>query len=175
MTGAYSGPYVIGHEPTEDTHRALSAECAGCHEAWPCTVEQMRRTILALVHNPGGEHIYLSTGCLHDKHAYCQAMVGAQGEKRPASCKFCGAPCVCPCHPRRSEPSQPIGEMSEPPLGSTVRVTAGAHRGQTYERKDHQTLPGCDGEVWWVEHRYAWATWAQVQRLVGDDPWEVLT
>lgn len=43
-------------------------------------------------------HVYLSTGCLHGEHAYCQARTGAVGVKVPATCKFCAAPCVCPCH-----------------------------------------------------------------------------
>lgn len=45
-----------------------------------------------------GEHVYLSTGCLHGNHAYCQAKTGAVGAKTPATCKFCAAPCVCACH-----------------------------------------------------------------------------
>lgn len=44
------------------------------------------------------EHVYLSTGCLHGRHAYCKWEVGKLGPKRPAQCKFCAAPCVCPCH-----------------------------------------------------------------------------
>jgi hypothetical protein len=47
---------------------------------------------------PDTEHRYLSTGCLHDDHTYCQSMTGQQGEKRPGRCKFCDAACVCPCH-----------------------------------------------------------------------------
>lgn len=43
-------------------------------------------------------HQYLSTGCLHDKHDYCQSMTGHAGAKRPAQCKFCDAKCVCWCH-----------------------------------------------------------------------------
>lgn len=43
-------------------------------------------------------HHYLSTGCLHGEHAYCQANTGQAGAKRPAACKFCDAPCICPCH-----------------------------------------------------------------------------
>lgn len=43
-------------------------------------------------------HRYLSTGCLHGEHAYCQANTGAAGTKTPAQCKFCTAPCVCDCH-----------------------------------------------------------------------------
>lgn len=43
-------------------------------------------------------HTYLSTGCLHGRHDHCQAMVGTTGDKRPATCKFCDARCICPCH-----------------------------------------------------------------------------
>ncbi|GGJ87053.1 hypothetical protein GCM10011583_18340 [Streptomyces camponoticapitis] len=45
-----------------------------------------------------GTHVYLSTGCLHDEHAYCQGKTGLAGAKTPAQCKFCAARCVCPCH-----------------------------------------------------------------------------
>lgn len=44
-------------------------------------------------------HVYLSTGCYHGDHAYCQRGVrGDGGEKRPAQCKFCDARCICDCH-----------------------------------------------------------------------------
>jgi hypothetical protein len=43
-------------------------------------------------------HRYLSTGCLHGQHDYCQNHAGLSGAKTPAQCKFCAAPCVCPCH-----------------------------------------------------------------------------
>lgn len=43
-------------------------------------------------------HAYLSTGCRHGEHGYCQSNTGSQGQKTPAVCKFCEAPCVCPCH-----------------------------------------------------------------------------
>jgi hypothetical protein len=45
-----------------------------------------------------GEHEYLSTGCLHGEHGYCQGDTGAAGAKIPAVCKFCQAPCICVCH-----------------------------------------------------------------------------
>lgn len=48
-------------------------------------------------------HIYLSTGCLHDQHTYCQSMTGLNGAKRPGECKFCGAKCFCPCHTATKE------------------------------------------------------------------------
>jgi hypothetical protein len=43
-------------------------------------------------------HIYLSTGCLHGDHAYCQNTTGLNGTKQPAECKHCAAPCRCSCH-----------------------------------------------------------------------------
>lgn len=43
-------------------------------------------------------HRYLSTACRHTEHGYCQSNTGAQGDKRPAECKFCAAKCVCSCH-----------------------------------------------------------------------------
>ena len=54
-------------------------------------------------------HEYLSTSCLHDEHVYCQSGTGSNGTtewaKTPASCKFCGASCVCPCHGARTDES----------------------------------------------------------------------
>lgn len=45
------------------------------------------------------EHQYLSTGCLHGRHDYCQSPSREDGyEKRPAQCKWCTAACECPCH-----------------------------------------------------------------------------
>lgn len=46
----------------------------------------------------GGPHVYLSTGCLHGEHAYCQGKTGQADAKVPAKCKFCDAHCVCDCH-----------------------------------------------------------------------------
>lgn len=45
-----------------------------------------------------GDHYYWSTACFHGKHEYCNAMIGYQGQKRPAQCKFCDARCQCLCH-----------------------------------------------------------------------------
>jgi hypothetical protein len=49
------------------------------------------------------EHEYLSTGCLHGRHDYCQNKQGQAGPKRPGECKFCGAPCICPCHRKAAD------------------------------------------------------------------------
>lgn len=56
------------------------------------------------------EHVYLSTSCLHGLwdedyrlHQRCQSNQGADGPKRPAECKFCPAPCLCPCHREPAE------------------------------------------------------------------------
>jgi hypothetical protein len=45
-----------------------------------------------------GTHAYLSTGCLHGNHGYCQGMTGMAGAKRPGVCKHCPAACRCNCH-----------------------------------------------------------------------------
>lgn len=43
-------------------------------------------------------HVYLSTSCFHNNHDYCKSETGLLGNKVPASCKFCLAPCTCVCH-----------------------------------------------------------------------------
>lgn len=43
-------------------------------------------------------HDYLSTGCLHGEHEYCQSPKGQAGSKKPAQCKWCSAMCRCECH-----------------------------------------------------------------------------
>ena len=51
---------------------------------------------------PGSDpHLYLSTSCQHADHSYCQNQMGQAGPKRPATCKFCAAPCLCGCHTGR--------------------------------------------------------------------------
>lgn len=50
------------------------------------------------------EHHYLSTACHHQRHDYCQATTGHAGPKTPAQCKFCAAPCTCPCHTPEGTP-----------------------------------------------------------------------
>lgn len=57
------------------------------------------------------DHVYLSTACLHERHDHCNAMVGYEGVKRPAQCKWCEARCICVCHSK---------EFS---LGGCVRFT----------------------------------------------------
>lgn len=44
-------------------------------------------------------HLYVSTGCQHGEHGYCAGPERADGgDKLPATCKFCQASCLCPCH-----------------------------------------------------------------------------
>lgn len=47
-----------------------------------------------------GHHEYLSTGCLHGDHAYCQTQARRYDgtTKTAAVCKFCSAGCQCLCH-----------------------------------------------------------------------------
>ncbi|MGA5604028.1 hypothetical protein ACPCUF_23835 [Streptomyces griseoincarnatus] len=56
-------------------------------------------------------HIYLSTGCLHGHHDYCQSHTGRDGTKTPAQCKFCAAPCTCGCH--QHDVAQPADRPKE--------------------------------------------------------------
>jgi hypothetical protein len=63
---------------------------------------QGMKAALALVFRPD-PHFYLSTGCLHDTeegHAFCRVEARRYDgtTKTAATCKFCGARCVCPCH-----------------------------------------------------------------------------
>lgn len=44
-------------------------------------------------------HEYLSTSCFHGEHDYCKStLTDHYQHKFPAECKFCSAPCICPCH-----------------------------------------------------------------------------
>lgn len=57
-----------------------------------------------------GRHRYLSTGCAHSDHLYCNSMTGMAGAKRPGRCKGCDAHCICPCHRDAfAEPDRPEG------------------------------------------------------------------
>ena len=79
------------------------------------------------------EHRYLSTGCLHDQHDYCAAMTGQQGAKRPATCKFCDAHCVCPCHVSDSAGGEGGAEVWIPPKTECMRYGAACpHCGGCY-------------------------------------------
>lgn len=67
-----------------------------------CEAEASRAglaAVLALAYS-ADPHIYLSTGCLHGDHAYCQVEARRYdgSTKTAATCKFCASPCVCPCH-----------------------------------------------------------------------------
>ncbi|WP_372344664.1 hypothetical protein [Streptomyces sp. KL116D] len=53
-------------------------------------------------------HIYLSTSCLHGEHGYCAGGTGQAGAKTPAQCKFCAAPCICPCHAADEAPAPAV-------------------------------------------------------------------
>lgn len=72
-------------------------------KTWPTTQEvtEMATSLVgdaAATGNAPEGHVYLSTGCFHGEHNHCSDMVGTQGEKRPATCKFCEAFCICACH-----------------------------------------------------------------------------
>lgn len=63
--------------------------------------QERERTIRRLLIDADGNHLYLSTGCLHNTptgHAHCQSATGTNGEKTPATSKFSSAPCICAHH-----------------------------------------------------------------------------
>ena len=60
--------------------------------------DRLAAALQRLAHRIAGRHVYLSTGCLHGDHGYCQSMTGLNGAKRPGECKHCGARCRCRCH-----------------------------------------------------------------------------
>lgn len=71
----------------------------GDHPFWMMWRAMARNAITAyngFIEQSG--HRYLSTGCRHGEHGYCQSNTGSQGQKKPAECKFCAAKCVCSCH-----------------------------------------------------------------------------
>lgn len=65
-------------------------------------------------------HVYLSTGCLHGEHTYCQGRTGQAGAKKPAECKWCAAKCRCSCHDTTGAEVRPISvpllEDADPPI-----------------------------------------------------------
>jgi len=61
------------------------------------TARQALAYVRAWIRHPR-RHTYLSTGCRHGEHGYCQSHTGLSGAKKPSSCKFCGAHCICRCH-----------------------------------------------------------------------------
>lgn len=75
------------------------------HDFWKLWRATARNAMTAYSgYLPHTGHRYLSTGCRHGEHGYCQSNTGSQGDKRPAECKFCASPCVCPCHALGAEP-----------------------------------------------------------------------
>jgi hypothetical protein len=90
-------PYVWSHEPGSRRVAWLILVVCTMAGAGALTWVELK---LRRIGQPDQRdvHDYLSTGCLHGEHAYCQSMTGTQGQKRPGRCKFCDARCSCPCH-----------------------------------------------------------------------------
>lgn len=76
---------------------------------------------------PAG-HLYLSTGCFHGQHGYCQSNTGQNGGKLPAQCKFCQAPCLCRCHQGDKEAgiAEPTVQRTHSPAAHEGNVTTPA-------------------------------------------------
>lgn len=87
----------------------------------------------------GGEHIYLSTACLHGQHQMCRL-----------ECKYCGAPCWCDHHyPKGTDVSEQPETLDNPATpdsdgdGSLDDIQPGA---QPNEANDAGYLAGEDGD-----------------------------
>ncbi len=81
---------------------------------WPCpTIRALdgEQPASAPAATEATGHVYLSTGCLHGHHDYCQSHTGHSGTKTPAQCKFCAAPCTCGCHQHNA--TQPADQPKE--------------------------------------------------------------
>lgn len=83
---------LVGLEP----HQDLPEPDHDFWELWRATARVAITAYCGYTEQSG--HRYLSTGCRHGEHGYCQSNTGSQGDKLPAQCKFCGSKCVCSCH-----------------------------------------------------------------------------
>ena len=119
------------HQPQHDgSGFPDSQQCSTCSQdggdgyqylvPWPCPTiraldgEQPAPAPAATEATTG--HVYLSTGCLHGHHDYCQNHTGHSGTKTPAQCKFCAAPCTCGCHQHHmTRPADQPKEQRERP------------------------------------------------------------
>lgn len=86
-------------------------------------------------------HVYLSTSCLHNEHGYCQSERGVTGDKTPAQCKFCAAPCICTCH----------GGTGLPPYTGT-RARCPMCRDRQIDTTYRPPLPGMHVMEWNGQH-----------------------
>ncbi|MCI3246355.1 hypothetical protein MQN93_42355, partial [Streptomyces sp. 7R016] len=78
------------------------------------------RAMAAEAQQPG--HVYLSTGCLHGEHAYCANVDGIAGLKKPAQCKFCAAPCTCPCHTEQQPDTETLRTAAVGPAPKELHI-----------------------------------------------------
>jgi len=81
---------------------------------------------------PADGHVYLSTGCRHGDHTYCQSMTGLNGQKRPGECKKCGAKCICGCHQDAA-----TGPLVDRPFRTHRQPTTEAGPREQRERPTH--------------------------------------
>lgn len=83
---------MVGLEPNQD----FPAPDHPFWALWRATARVAVTAYNGYIEHTG--HRYLSTGCRHGEHGYCQSNTGSQGQKVPAQCKFCASKCVCSCH-----------------------------------------------------------------------------
>src|SRR5690606_30859497 len=95
---------LAGIARVREVATAIRDATAAGRNDWQIGQHDCALTILAALTEPAPAatgatgHRYLSTGCLHGEHGYCQAKTGQSGTKKPAVCKWCDASCRCGCH-----------------------------------------------------------------------------
>ncbi|MCA1222447.1 hypothetical protein [Streptomyces sp. 8L] len=118
--------------------------------------------------DPTVPHAYLSTGCLHGHHDYCQSHTGLSGAKKPSQCKFCGAACTCPCH--TDTPEQPTGDL--PTVIHRTPEQLRAQRARLIASTGLTESVLCErGETFqlYPEHQAVWETVKGIDYLLTDE------
>lgn len=82
-----------------------------------------------------GEHIYLSTGCLHDRHDRC----------RP-QCEHCPQTCLCRCHYRRDTTMTEFVDNPATPDADQEPVVE-PEQGEPVVEPEDEPVDDEDGEV----------------------------
>jgi len=97
---AYDQGVLEGRRLAAEEHQRASAE-----RSWIFPIGSKCDALL-----PDGTHQYWSTHCRHGRHEDCSAREisgrnvqdregwSATIERKPAQCKTCSSPCICPCH-----------------------------------------------------------------------------
>ncbi|MGQ5576735.1 hypothetical protein [Streptomyces sp. ECR3.8] len=118
----------------------------------PCAADQLlhgEQPAPAPAATDATSHVYLSTGCLHGHHDYCQNHTGRDGTKTPAQCKFCAAPCICGCHtPKETTMPTCTATIEGPHVLGGGPITCTREAGHPGNHTGPQTS---DGKTLWTD------------------------